>query len=233
MLKVFAAVMFCCLTMNAGKGVSVSKERPITHFQQPANVSGKVVAFTFDACESKKPSYFDEGILNYLVKNKIPASIFLSGKFARRNATEIRKLKKDNFIEFENHSLDHYNHMEKLSRAQVIHEIEANEKLVTSITGRKPEYFRFPAGNYNAEDLHIVDSLGLKVVHWTYASGDPDKHINADKLTNEVLTKTRSGDILIFHINRRGWHTAEALPRIVEGLKAQGYTFVKLDQVIK
>ncbi len=38
----------------------------------------------------------------------------------------------------------------------------------------------------------------------------------------------QAGDILIHHINGRGWHTAEALPRLLAGLRDRGYRFVLL-----
>ncbi len=49
----------------------------------------KVVALTFDVCETVTPSYFDKKILSYLLKNNIPFTLFVSGKFALRNKTEI------------------------------------------------------------------------------------------------------------------------------------------------
>ena len=194
----------------------------------------KKVALTFDACQSKTPAYFDKTILNYIIENKIPVSIFLSGRFAKQNEAEVKYLAAHYpFIEFENHSMNHINHMERLSDAKVISEVADNEKLVAAITGRKPEYFRFPAGNYNQHDLELVNKLGLKVVHWTYASGDPDKHILAPALENEINTMTKPGDILIFHINGRGWSTGKALPEIIKELRAKGYTFVRLEDVVK
>ena len=64
--------------------------------------------------------------------------------------------------------------------------------------------------------------MRLKVVHWTYASGDPDKNIKAPALENEINEMTKPGDILIFHINGRGWSTGKALPEIVKELHAKG-----------
>jgi len=34
------------------------------------------------------------------------------------------------------------------------------------------------------------------------------------------------------HANGRGWHTAEALPGIIEYLRSQGYTLVTVSQLI-
>jgi peptidoglycan/xylan/chitin deacetylase (PgdA/CDA1 family) len=213
-----------------GKGTHKNNDHIITKFKSDAS---KKIAFTFDACESKKPAYFDTAIVNYIIANKIPVSIFLSGRFAKRNAAMIRKLSKYDFIEFENHSMNHNNHMDRMKDSQVVKEVLDDQKLVAKLTGRKPEYFRFPAGNYDAHALHLVDSLGLKVVHWTYASGDPDKHFTSDILVNEVNTMTKPGNILIFHINGRGWNTGKALPTICKDLKEKGYQFVKLDEVVR
>jgi len=227
-MKNLLIAIFCCISLSA---FAVGKHKVITKFPDPGP---KKVALTFDACESKTPAYFDQSILKYIEDNKIPASIFLAGRFAERNEAEIKEIvKKYPNIEFENHSMNHINHMDRLSDNKVINEVEQNEKLVASITGRAPEYFRFPAGNYNQHDLELVNSMGLKVVHWTYASGDPDKNIKAPALENEIKTMTKPGDILIFHINGRGWSTGQALPTIISNLKAQGYSFVRLEDVVK
>jgi peptidoglycan/xylan/chitin deacetylase (PgdA/CDA1 family) len=67
-------------------------------------------------------------------------------------------------------------------------------------------------------------------VHWRWAEGDPAPEVDADRLVAQTLRRTRPGDILIFHVNGRGWHTAEALPRIVDGLEARGFRFVTVPQ---
>jgi peptidoglycan/xylan/chitin deacetylase (PgdA/CDA1 family) len=226
-MKNLIVVLFCMISITA---FAEGKGKVITQFDNPGQ---KKVALTFDACESKTASYFDTSILNYIINNRIPVSIFLSGKFAKRNAKMIKEIsQKYPFIAFENHSLSHINHMERLKDKKVISEVMENEKLITSITGRKPKYFRFPAGNYNQRDLELVNKTGLKVVHWTYASGDPDKKVTANALEKEIGTKTRPGNILIFHINGRGWNTGKALPEIVKILGAKGYEFAKLEEVL-
>ena len=69
-------------------------------------------------------------------------------------------------------------------------------------------------------------------VHWTFASGDPDKHVTPGWLSTWVLRQTRHGNILIFHINGRGYSTAKALPVIVEQLRRKGYRFTLLRDVL-
>ena len=191
-----------------------------------------VIALTFDACETKTPSFFDEQIVSYLLSEQIPCTLFISGKFARRNAEELKALSRNPLIEVENHSLNHIQHMERLSDAQIRQEVVGCEELLAGITGRKPVFFRFPAGNYDQRSLRIVEGLGYRVVHWTFASGDPDKRVSPGWLTTWVLGRARKGNILIFHINGRGYSTGKALPAIVRQLRGKGYRFVRLRDVL-
>lgn len=185
----------------------------------------KVVALTFDACENKTPAFLDHAVADYLLGEKIPFTVFVSGRFARHNQDALKDLAAHDFVELENHSLDHDNHMERMSDEQIRHQIVDNDLLLAGITGRHTRYFRFPAGNYDERGLAIAEQLGFTVVHWTFPSGDPAKEASAQRLEDWVVPKTRPGDILIFHINGRGWHTAEALPRIVAELRKRGYRF--------
>lgn len=192
----------------------------------------KVVALTFDACESKSPAFLDRKIADYLLSGKIPFTVFVSGRFARRNQDALKQLAAQDFVELENHSLDHDNHMERMSDDEIRHQIAGNDALLAGITGRHTSYFRFPAGNHDDRGVAIAEQLGFKVVHWSFASGDPARQVTPRHLEEWVLSETRPGSILIFHINGRGWSTGEALPQIVEELKRRGYRFTTLQQAL-
>lgn len=192
----------------------------------------KVVALTFDACESKTPAFLDRGIADYLLGEKLPFTVFVTGRFARHNQDALKELASHDFVELENHSLDHDNHMERMSDEQIRHQIADDDTLLAGITGRHTHYFRFPAGNHDDRGVAIAEQLGYRVVHWTFASGDPAKEVTARHLEDWVLSQTRPGDILIFHINGRGWSTAEALPHIVDALRRRGYRFTTLAQAL-
>ena len=193
--------------------------------------TGKEIAITFDACESSSPALMDTTILNYLIKEKIPATIFLGGKFCKRNYKILKEISKYGFLEFENHSYSHKKHTEKISENEIIYEINETNKTIKEITNRTSKFFRFPAGNYNRQALNTVEKQGLKVVHWSFASGDPDKKISPQKIIKWVISKTKSGSILIFHINGRGVHTGEILPELVNRLRDNQFSFVKLQDV--
>ena len=203
----------------------------ITHLPLAAKTD-KRVALTFDACETKTPAFLDRSIADFLVARKIPFTVFACGRFARHNREALAQLSQLDFVEIENHSMNHDNHMERMDAATVRREVLEADAMLEGITGRHTRYFRFPAGNYAPETLATVEAMGWRVVHWSFASGDPAKNLTPDHETQWVLEKTRPGDILIFHINGRGWSTGRALPVIVDALEHKGYQFARLDSVL-
>jgi peptidoglycan/xylan/chitin deacetylase (PgdA/CDA1 family) len=219
MKKAIFALFFLCFylsTLSEGLGEIIS--------QLPTQE--KAVALTFDACETITPSYFDRTIIDFLLQERIPATFFICGKFARRNQQEIKALAKIPFFEFENHSVNHRQHMERLSEKEMIQELD--DSFLRGLTGKKTKYFRFPGGHCDARSLGIVERHTYKIVHWSFASGDADKRITPSMLSTWVLLKTRPGSIVIFHVNGRGYSTGVALPGIVYKIKQRGYRFVKL-----
>jgi peptidoglycan/xylan/chitin deacetylase (PgdA/CDA1 family) len=190
----------------------------------------RVVALSFDACQAVERMQLDRGITDFLVARQIPFTIFAGGRFARDNAADLRELARYPFVEIENHSWSHRTDMRLLDDDKVKSEVLRAQAMIESVSGRKPRLFRFPGGNADERTVGIVRALGFEVVHWRWAEGDPDPAASADRLVAQTLKRTRPGEILIFHVNGRGWHTAEALPRLVAGLKQQGYRFVPLSE---
>lgn len=194
-------------------------------------LADKTIALTFDGCEGRgKPAILDQSIVAVLTREQVPYTIFATGLFAKRNEQVLRSLIVSPLVEIENHSFSHPQHMERLDDAAVAAQVADADAVITAITGRQPRFFRFPAGNYDARVLKIVEASGHRVAHWRFPSGDPAKGLTPQHLTQWVLYKTRPGDILIFHINGRAPETAVALPPILAGLRARGYRFVRLDQ---
>jgi len=51
-------------------------------------------------------------------------------------------------------------------------------------------------------------------------------------MNRAVQTRVQNGSIIIMHANGRGWHTAEALPQMIEYLQRNGYTLVTVSQLL-
>jgi len=193
----------------------------------------RVIALTFDACEADKVMHLDQSILDVLKRHSVPFTIFASGRFVRDNADSIAELSKIPEISIENHSWSHPRDLRALKDAAVLAEIDKAGREIERVTGRKPTLFRFPGGHANDHVVELAESMGYRVVHWRWAEGDPVRAISADQLIEQTNERTRPGDILIFHINGRGWHTAEALPAIIESLESRGYRFVTLESELE
>lgn len=192
----------------------------------------KVIALTFDACMGHEPASFDRPLLDYLLTRKLPFTVFVTGRFAEHNRADMERLATIGRVTFGNHSWDHPNTMDRYTPQATAAQAARADAAIEAIVGRKPAFFRFPAGNFNTEGLAAVEAQGMPVIHWRWATGDPSRAETADRLVARVTRLVEPGDILIFHINGRGWHTAEALPRIVDALEAKGYRFVSLTDYV-
>jgi len=191
---------------------------------------GKVVALTFDACEAGERMQLDTRIIEFLVDREIPFTVFAGGRFVRDNRDAMADLARHPFVSIQNHTWSHPRDLRLLTDAEVLDQVGRAQAMIAAVTGRTPRYFRFPGGHADERTVALVESAGFEVVHWRWPEGDPDPRINADALVSQTLERTRSGDVLIFHVNGRGWHTAEALPRIIDGLRERGFRFVTLEE---
>jgi len=192
----------------------------------------KEVALSFDACPTSGENHFNSAIANILRETKTPATIFLSGKWVEEDTVATRLLASDSLIELGNHSYTHP-HLTKLSTAKMKEELERTQEIIANLTGRTPFLFRAPFGEYNDTLMNVARAMGLATVQYDFESGDPDSNFTAKRLTTWVTQKTRNGSILIMHINNRGWHTAQALPGIIQFLRRKGFSLVKVSDLMK
>ncbi len=68
---------------------------------------------------------------------------------------------------------------------------------------------------------------------WDVVSGDPSAKTTTAGMIRNVVGHARTGSIIIFHINGRGWKTHEALPAILRGLRERGFRFVSLSELMR
>jgi peptidoglycan/xylan/chitin deacetylase (PgdA/CDA1 family) len=134
-------------------------------------------------------------------------------------------------FEIANHSYIHP-HMTEVPPDRQREELLWTQQILLSLTGKLPRFFRPPYGEVNEELADVAAQSGLHTVEYDFASGDPDKHITRERLVAWVLAKARPGSIIVMHMNRRGWHTAEALPDIISGLRAKGMVLSTVGEMV-
>lgn len=190
----------------------------------------KNVALTFDACQTHKMSGYDAKIIGILRATRTPATLVLGGRWMETHPAAARDLGRDSLFELGNHSYLHP-HMKTLPPARMRQELQETQDVMYRLTGKQGTLFRPPYGEFNSELVAQAAQLGLKTLTWEVVTGDPDPHIKAPDIVKTVLSRVRPGSVVIMHMNGRGWHTAEALPAVIRGLRKRGYHFVTVSQL--
>jgi peptidoglycan/xylan/chitin deacetylase (PgdA/CDA1 family) len=189
------------------------------------------VAITFDACATRTHGYgFDRKVYEILKEAKVPATIFVSGRWVDFHPAEMKELAADPLVTFGDHSYDHP-HMPQLSAARMGAEIDQTEAALARY-GKKSVAFRPPFGDWNRHVVDVVRAHGLQTVTWDVVSGDPSKKTTKAGMIRNVVGRAKAGSIVIFHINGRGLKTAEALPEILRALREEGLRFVSLADLL-
>jgi peptidoglycan/xylan/chitin deacetylase (PgdA/CDA1 family) len=208
-------------------GVGSPAHRPVTLVQTRA----RQVAITFDACATRtQTNGFDRAVLGVLKREAVPATIFVSGRWVETHPAAMVELAGDGLLEFGNHSYDHP-HMSRLRAPEIAEEIDRTEAVLGRY-GRRSVAFRPPFGDWNDLVMRVAGEKHLPFVTWDVVSGDPSAKTTTTGMIHAVVKKARAGSIIIFHINGRGWKTAEALPTILKGLRTRGFRFVSLSQLM-
>lgn len=190
------------------------------------------VALTFDMCQDPLyPAGFDAAIVDVLQRYGVSATFFMGGDWMRTHPEETRFLAANTNFEMGNHSWSHPD-FTQLGEEEIGQEIESTDEMLFQLTGRRSRLFRLPFGLYNDQTLQIIARHGLYTIQWDSVTGDPDPDFDAATILAEVKRTVRKGSIIIMHGNGRGWHTAEALPQIIDYLKSQGYTLVTVSQLM-
>ncbi len=190
-----------------------------------------VVAFTFDACAtSKQANGFDRAVFDILHAEKIPATVFVSGRWLEFHPAEARELAADPLLEIGNHGYSHPQ-LTKLSSSRVASQILRTEALIERL-GKHSVAFRPPAGVWDQRVLRVVSRRHLPTVLWDVVSGDAGGHVSSRKMVAAVTRNVRPGSIVIFHINGRGPRTRYALPEIIRQLRERGFRFVQVSELL-
>lgn len=201
--------------------------RPIRNVQtqEPA------VAITFDACATRgQDNSFDRPVFEILKRERVPATIFVSGRWVEAHPEAMLELAREPLIEFGDHSYEHPR-MSRLDAVRIADEIDRTEAALAKY-GKRSVAFRPPFGDWNRRVVDVVQEKQLPTVTWDVVSGDPSTKTTKEGMVRSVLGKVRPGSIVVFHINGRGWKTAAALPEILSGLRERGFRFVQVSELI-
>ncbi|MEQ1653409.1 MAG: polysaccharide deacetylase family protein [Hyphomicrobium sp.] len=211
----------------------------------------KLVALTFDLCEQRgEIAGYDGALFDTLRRENVKATLFAGGKWMRSHEARTEQLMTDPLFEIANHGENHRNLrlfdlptiQSEIAGPQLAYERARRRLVTTQCAARVPggvdalpprmNLFRFPFGACNEASLAAVNDAGLLAIQWDVASGDPDPRQSPQAIANAIVRGVKPGSIVVLHGNGRGWNTAAAMPLVIPKLKALGYAFVTVSELL-
>jgi len=187
----------------------------------------KIVALTFDISWGEKRA---EPILDILKQKNVPnVTFFLSSPWSKTHPDIVQKIV-DGGYEIGSHGHKHVNYSQ-LSDDEIRKQIQTAHGMLSDQTGKSPNLIRMPNGDFDKRVLRIAEDLNYKVIQWDTDSLDW-KNPGVGTIVQRVVTKAHPGDIILLHASDSCQQTHEALPQIIDQLRAKGYEFVTVSQLM-
>jgi peptidoglycan/xylan/chitin deacetylase (PgdA/CDA1 family) len=184
----------------------------------------RLIALTFD--DGPYP-FYTPLLLHVLDRSHVAATFFCVGRSAQQFPELIDRIIASG-DEIGNHTFNHYK-LSGLSDEQIAQQIMEGGAILSTFVGRPIDLFRPPHGRYDRRVLEIASAMGYRTVFWNDSPEDT-KNISPDLEVQRVLAQARPGGIVLLHSGQ--YRTIEALPVIIEKLRAEGYSFVTVDQLL-
>ncbi|MBO9587978.1 MAG: polysaccharide deacetylase family protein [Devosia sp.] len=194
------------------------------------------VAVTLDACMGG----VDHRILDVLVREHIPATLFVTARWMSGNAETAAILAAHpDLFEIEDHGRNHvpavigsekpYGITPAGTLAAVDDEVLGGGEAILAGFGRQPTWFRGATALYTPDAMDEINKLGYRVAGFS---------LNADfgasataKVAQSRIEGAQDGDVIIAHINQPSRPAGEGIAAGLLTLKQNGYIFLRLDQM--
>lgn len=196
----------------------------------------KVIALTLDACGSVKGSGVDSQLLEFLIAKRIPATLFINGRWIDANPELFRQLAANTLFEIANHGILHkpasvtgrsvYGINGTKNVGEVVDEIELNARKIEAISGVRPKLYRSGTAYYDEIAVQISQSLGHEVAGYSLL-GDAGATYSAAQV-EAALLKAVPGDVALLHMNHPEAGTGAGIIMAVPELLQRGFRFVRM-----
>ncbi|MFF9850316.1 polysaccharide deacetylase family protein [Streptomyces litmocidini] len=212
-----------------------------------AKSTEKVVALTFDADmtadqgpRAARGEHFDNPeLIATLRRLEVDATVFMTGRWAEEYPEQAKSIGGDPRFEIANHSYSHYAFsspcygLPTVPRPDMASDVQrAFDAFRDAGAVNVVPYFRFPGGCYDDAALRALAPAGVTAVQWDVVSGDAFAK-DADAVADQVLDGVKPGSLVVMHCTRSAAPVTErAIRRIVPELRARGYRFVKVSELM-
>lgn len=193
-------------------------------FERGATVA-KVVALTFDDGPYAKTT---PRVLEILKAEGITATFFMLGQSVQKYP-EMAKVVADAGHEIGCHTMEHKN-LARQDAAYIDQEINGVAGFIEQATGKRPQVFRPPFGSFNHFVLQSCAAGKMVMVNWSVDTNDWRKGSTAASIQATCAKYAHNGAVVLMHDTHE--KTIVALPGVIKDLKAKGYQFVTVSQLI-
>lgn len=182
----------------------------------PATRTGTgLVRLTFD----DGPGAYTEQVLDILKRYNVHGTFYVIGRNVQRYPDTMQRIKNEGHT-IGNHSFSHAN-LNQLSRDGVHQELASTQQAIQAACGITPTAFRPPYGLQNQTVREVAASMGMSVDLWSVDTRDwatPGSNV----ITQRALAGTGPGAVVLLHVLNQ--QSVNALPSIIEGVRAQGFS---------
>lgn len=197
------------------------------------------IALTIDLCDGKDERSYDNALFDLMAAEKIPATVFITGLWARHHTTELRWLTQQPLLEIANHGSRHkpctvngrsaFGIAGTRSLAEAIAEIDDNANLLEGMTGSRPRFYRSGTAHFDDVCAEAVQLLGEVPMGFSVAG---DGGAGFDQAGVErALSTANPGAIVILHGHRPNRFAFEGLREALPTLRKRDISFVRLSEV--
>lgn len=198
--------------------------------------STKLVALTFDDGPYGTST---RQILDILRDKQVRATFFILGKNTEKFPDQVRREVDEGHV-IGNHSYDHSAKLPSLATSTFVADLKEAEQAITKASGLRPTLYRPPYGALSQTMRRALASEGYRNVLWNVDPEDWDyeKSPRAE-IVKRILATVKPNAIILMHDGRDTHvdyprdNTVTALPFIIDGLRARGYTFVTVDELLQ
>lgn len=191
------------------------------------HVPGKVIAYTFD--DGPHPQNTPR-LLDMLKERGIKATFFLIGKSAATWPDVVKRIVEEGH-EVANHTWDH-TQLTHLKESAVLQELQSTHDAIVKACGVAPILYRPPYGAITMSQKKMIhEHFGTyPTILWDVDPEDWKAPRSAEKVHDQVIAQTRAGSIILCHDIHPT--TVDAMPKTLDELKAKGFQFVTVTQLI-
>lgn len=216
----FAWLVFLALAVGApgGKGAVLVSGEAVR--EEEVSEPGPRIALTFD----DGPGPYTERLLDGLKDRGVKASFFLIGRSVKEYPEAVKRMEEEGHL-IGNHTYSHVK-LKGLSPEETRREIQKTDEAVYEITGKHVAYLRPPFGEWE-EDLELT--YPVLPVMWTVDPLDWTTE-NVEEIVDRVVTQAGENDMILLHDCYDS--SVEAALQIVDRLLAEGFDFVRVDELL-